>query len=138
MSIHHMSFPVPYSKVDNEVAFLAAAFGHMGLKEFLRPVPGVVGMGELSPWLWITGVENRQPISDDTKILKNHVALEAKDRAQVDAFHAAALKAGGTDNGAPGVRAEYGPSYYAAFVLSPSGHNFECVIFPRPGASATN
>ncbi|KIW24210.1 uncharacterized protein PV07_09938 [Cladophialophora immunda] len=138
MSIHHMSYSVHFSKVDDEVAFLLAAFGHMGLKEFLRPVPGVVGLGESAPWLWIVGVEDRQPIPDDTKILRNHVALQAKDQAQVDAFHAAGLKAGGTDNGAPGLRPEYHPNYYAAFLLTPGGHNIECVAYPRADSSATN
>jgi catechol 2,3-dioxygenase-like lactoylglutathione lyase family enzyme len=56
-----------------------------------------------------------------------HVALRAVDRAQVDAFHAAALAAGGTDNGAPGVRPHYHPNYYAAFVLDPEGRNVEAV-----------
>ena len=56
-----------------------------------------------------------------------HVALVACDRARVDAFHAAALAAGGRDNGPPGVRAHYHPSYYAAFVLDPDGHNVEAV-----------
>jgi predicted lactoylglutathione lyase len=48
-------------------------------------------------------------------------------RATVDAFHAAALAAGGTDNGAPGVRAIYHPTYYGAYVLDPDGHNIEAV-----------
>ncbi|OAP59138.1 hypothetical protein AYL99_06436 [Fonsecaea erecta] len=134
MSLHHLAYPVPFSKVEDEVAFLLAAFGHMGLKEVMRPAPGVVGLGEFGPWLWVTGIEERQPISDENKILRNHVALHAKDRAQVDAFHAAALKAGGTDNGGPGERPEYAPGYYAAFILSPSGHNFECVMFSHPDA----
>lgn len=56
-----------------------------------------------------------------------HVAFVAADRAQVDAFHAAALAAGGTDNGAPGVRPHYHPNYYAAFVLDPDGCNVEAV-----------
>ena len=56
-----------------------------------------------------------------------HVAFLAVDRAQVDAVHAAALAAGGTDNGAPGVRPHYHPNYYAAFVLDPDGRNVEAV-----------
>jgi catechol 2,3-dioxygenase-like lactoylglutathione lyase family enzyme len=55
-----------------------------------------------------------------------HVAFQAKDRETVDRFHAAALAAGGTDNGAPGER-EYHPGYYAAFVLDPDGTNVEAV-----------
>ena len=56
-----------------------------------------------------------------------HVAFRAWTRAQVDAFHAAALAAGGVDNGAPGLRGRYGPGYYAAFVLDPDGMNVEAV-----------
>src|SRR5205807_10253841 len=56
-----------------------------------------------------------------------HVAFAAKDRAAVDAFHRAALEAGGTDNGAPGIRPHYHPNYYGAFVLDPDGHNVEAV-----------
>ena len=56
-----------------------------------------------------------------------HLAFSALDRAQVDAFHEAALAAGGADNGAPGIRAEYHPDYYGAFVIDPDGHNIEAV-----------
>src|SRR5262245_640227 len=56
-----------------------------------------------------------------------HVAFKAPDRATVDAYHAAALAAGGTDNGPPGVRAEYHEHYYAAFVTDPDGNNVEAV-----------
>ena len=56
-----------------------------------------------------------------------HVAFRTKARAEVDAFPAAALAAGGTDNGGPGLRPVYGPNYYAAFVLDPDGINVEAV-----------
>jgi catechol 2,3-dioxygenase-like lactoylglutathione lyase family enzyme len=56
-----------------------------------------------------------------------HVAFAAKDRASVDAFYAAALAAGGTDNGPPGIRAHYDPDYYGAYVLDPDGRNVEAV-----------
>jgi catechol 2,3-dioxygenase-like lactoylglutathione lyase family enzyme len=56
-----------------------------------------------------------------------HVAFTGRDRAAVDAFHAAALAAGGIDNGPPGLRPHYHPNYYGAFVLDPDGHNIEAV-----------
>lgn len=56
-----------------------------------------------------------------------HVAFACPDRATVDAFHAAALAAGGTDHGQPGVRPHYHANYYGAFVLDPDGHNIEAV-----------
>jgi catechol 2,3-dioxygenase-like lactoylglutathione lyase family enzyme len=56
-----------------------------------------------------------------------HLAFTAKNREQVDAFHRAALAAGGKDNGAPGLRSHYHANYYAAFVIGPDGHNVEVV-----------
>jgi catechol 2,3-dioxygenase-like lactoylglutathione lyase family enzyme len=71
------------------------------------------------PDLWIGGEGGLQrPI---------HIAIAAQNRAAVDAFHRAALAAGGKDNGAPGLRPHYHPNYYAAFVLDPDGHNIEAV-----------
>ena len=56
-----------------------------------------------------------------------HVCFEVDTKEQVDAFHAAALAVGGTDHGAPGIREDYSPTYYAAFVLDPDGNNIEAV-----------
>jgi predicted lactoylglutathione lyase len=61
-------------------------------------------------------------------ISKQHTAFAAKSRAEVDAFYAAALKAGGTDNGPPGLREHCTSGYYAAFVLDPDGNNMEAVF----------
>jgi catechol 2,3-dioxygenase-like lactoylglutathione lyase family enzyme len=67
----------------------------------------------------------------------SHIAFAADTPEQVDAFHAAALAAGGTDNGAPGRRPEYSPRYYGAFVLDPDGHNVEAVCHVRASAPRT-
>jgi len=77
------------------------------------------------PSLWIT-------LTDKT-VLPTHLAFRT-DRARVDAFHAAALAAGGVDNGPPGLRADYHPHYYAAFVIDPEGNNIEVVCHDPPGA----
>lgn len=61
-----------------------------------------------------------------------HLAFRAERREQVDAFHRAALAAGGKDNGAPGLRPQYHANYYAAFVIGPDGHNIE-VVCQAPG-----
>jgi catechol 2,3-dioxygenase-like lactoylglutathione lyase family enzyme len=61
----------------------------------------------------------------------SHVAFNTFTRAEVDAFHAEALKAGGRDNGAPGLRPQYDPNYYAAFILDPDGNNVEAVCHSR-------
>jgi len=80
-------------------------------------LPTAVGMGnEAFPSFWIGGSESRDPL---------HIAFSASNRAAVDAFYRAALAAGGRDNGQPGVRAQYHPNYYAAFVYDPDGNNIE-------------
>ena len=76
------------------------------------------------PTFWIYPGEPSGPL---------HIAFHAADRARVDAFHAAAIAAGATDNGAPGLRPHYHPSYYAAFVFDPDGNNVEAVCH-RPVA----
>jgi catechol 2,3-dioxygenase-like lactoylglutathione lyase family enzyme len=74
----------------------------------------------------------------DDAITGDHVAFAAPDRATIDAFHAAALAAGGRDNGAPGLRPHYHPRYYGAFVLDPDGHNIEAVCHYSPDAEAAD
>jgi catechol 2,3-dioxygenase-like lactoylglutathione lyase family enzyme len=77
-----------------------------------------------APEFWIS---QREPCGAGA-----HVAFRCDDRATVDAFHAAALAAGGTDNGPPGVREHYHPTYYGAFVLDPDGNNVEAVCHKAP------
>ena len=69
----------------------------------------------------------------DEKPAHLHIAFTADNRAQVDAFHRAALEAGGRDNGAPGLRPKYHENYYAAFVIDPDGHNIELVCHRADG-----
>jgi len=100
-----------------------APIGYAKLMELPASVTGhtdVAGFGEPpKPDFWISrGNPNQPPI---------HVAFRVASRALVDAFHAAALAAGGRDNGAPGLRPHYHPHYYGAFVLDPDGHNIEAV-----------
>jgi|SRR5579862_4069607 len=75
-------------------------------------------------------------IGTSTKLSAAHVAFVAKDRQTVDAFHMAALSAGGRDNGAPGVRAHYHPNYYGAFIFDLDGNNIEAVCHVPVGALA--
>nr|WP_312990489.1 VOC family protein [Comamonas koreensis] len=82
--------------------------------------PGSLGLGrDGKPSLWISESTEKPP--------HLHIAISAHSRAQVDAFYAAAIAAGGCDNGAPGLRPHYHPHYYAAFVLDPDGNNIEAV-----------
>lgn len=107
-------------------AFYSSALAPLGyalLMEFSAAETGThdaAGFGvPPKPDFWIgSGTPNLPPV---------HVAFRASSRASVDAFHAAALAAGGRDNGAPGLRPDYHPNYYAAFVLDPDGHNIEAV-----------
>lgn len=104
-------------------AFYAAALAPLGyrvLADFVHDGVSIAGLGEPpKPDFWIHGGTPQRP--------HVHVAFRAADHAAVDAFYAAALAAGGTDNGAPGPRAHYHPHYYGAFVLDPDGHNIEAV-----------
>jgi len=109
-------------------AFYAAALEPLGyglVMELTRAqvpslgVPATCGFGAGKPDLWLAPT--------DGEIASTHLAFTAKSRAAVDAFHAAALAAGATDNGPPGVRAHYHPGYYGAFVIDPDGYNVEAV-----------
>ena len=104
--------------------FYRAALAPVGYKVAME-FPNFVGMGdEGMPDFWITPTDKG---SSGT-----HIAFRT-DRARVDAFYAAALAAGGTDNGAPGLRADYHPHYYAAYVIDPEGNNIEVVCHDPPG-----
>jgi catechol 2,3-dioxygenase-like lactoylglutathione lyase family enzyme len=98
-------------------AFYTTALAPLGLG-LQYDQDGVIAFGRPGKWqLWFHGRGD-----GPTGI---HIALTAETRAQVDAFHAAALAAGGKDNGAPGLRPHYTPTYYGAFVIDPDGHNLE-------------
>jgi catechol 2,3-dioxygenase-like lactoylglutathione lyase family enzyme len=100
-------------------SFYAAALAPLGYGLILE-FDGAVGFGvPPKPDFWLSQGDPGMPAL--------HVAFRAETRAMVDAFHAAALAAGGRDNGAPGLRAHYHPNYYGAFVLDPDGHNIEAV-----------
>lgn len=127
--LHHLSFGV--ANIEQAAAFydaVLAPLGYVRVWSDLRPGEanqaigyGVAGGGDGlalkhrpdGPWPPGPGF---------------HVAFAAPDRAAVDEFHLMALQHGGRDNGAPGLRAHYGPHYYAAFVVDPDGHNIEAVF----------
>ena len=81
-----------------------------------------LGFGATGVALWI--IRTGRPVAPDEES-GLHVCFAAPTRAAVDAFHRAALDAGGRDNGAPGIRADYGATYYAAFVVDPDGYRLE-------------
>lgn len=83
------------------------------------------GTSEGEPALWIGAARRGGPAPAIPE--GQHVALAAADRGAVDAFYVAAIAAGATDNGGPGLRPHYHPHYYAAFVIDPDGHRLEAV-----------
>ena len=105
--------------VERSRAFYERALEPLGYRVLLEPSPGVVGMGVDRPDFWVA-------LHPETRTVA-HVAFRAESTAQVDAFHAAAVAAGGRDNGGPGPRPQYHPAYYGAFVLDPDGNNVEAV-----------
>ena len=128
--IDHIGFPV--SDYERSKAFYLKALAPLDYSIVMEMMqersPGEVpaaGFGANGkPDFWIGGEGGLdKPL---------HVAIVAKDRATVDAFYAAAIAAGGRDNGAPGIRPHYHANYYGAFVLDPDGHNIEAVCH-KPG-----
>lgn len=106
-------------------AFYEGALAPLDI-EVVMEFEGAVGFGKETdrgpnPFFWLNA-RGRPPVSGA------HICFGARTTNLVDAFHAAALEAGGTDNGAPGLRPIYHPGYYGAFVLDPDGNNIEAVF----------
>ena len=88
----------------------------------------------VKPEFWIgVGPASFQSGEQLRVITPAHIAFAAKSHAAVDAFHRAALEAGGKDFGVPGLRTQYHPNYYGAFVLDPDGHDVEAVVHHTEG-----
>ena len=121
--LDHAGFPV--TNYARSKAFYEKALAPLGYSLILgvrqnendSPAAGFGADGKPDFWIGGEGGLNR----------RIHIAIAAKDRASVDAFYRAALDAGGTDNGSPGVRPHYHANYYGAFVTDPDGHNIEAV-----------
>jgi catechol 2,3-dioxygenase-like lactoylglutathione lyase family enzyme len=124
---------VPVKETARAKAFYVAALAPLGISlvvEVADERGSSCGFGAGAfPELWVGDrLPSYQVPADRERLTPLHVALRARSRAQVDAFHRAALAAGGRDLGAPGLRgAGYPPGYYAAFVLDLDGHNLEAV-----------
>jgi catechol 2,3-dioxygenase-like lactoylglutathione lyase family enzyme len=115
---------IPVSDYAKSKAFYEQALASLGITLLMEPKGLAAGFGrDGKPFFFLE--------SGRGTVQNVHVAFAVDDRARVDAFHAAALEAGGTDNGAPGVR-YYHPNYYGGYVLDPDGNNIEAVCH-RPG-----
>lgn len=120
MSLDHLG--ISTRDYDVSRAFYEKALAPLGIRPMMvfdNEGGRTTGFGDTNPFLWIGegGVVSG----------RLHIALSARSRAEVDAFYAAAIAAGGRDNGAPGLRPHYHKDYYGAFVLDPDGHNIEAV-----------
>jgi catechol 2,3-dioxygenase-like lactoylglutathione lyase family enzyme len=123
--LDHVGFAV--TDAARSKAFYDAALAPIGISLIMSVTPEQTEAGGTAhgfgkdgkPFFWFGDNER---VGQGT-----HVAFAVETRAEVDAFHAAGLAAGGTDHGAPGIRAHYHPNYYGAFVLDPDGNNIEAV-----------
>jgi catechol 2,3-dioxygenase-like lactoylglutathione lyase family enzyme len=125
--IDHITLVV--SDYTRSKTFYEQALAALGVKPLME-FGEVCGFGRDSkPDFWIgAGPASFHKPEQLRVITPTHVAFAARSRAEVEAFHAAALAAGGRDFGAPGIRPQYHPGYYGAFVLDPDGHNVEAVV----------
>lgn len=121
VGLDHLSIPV--RRMAAARRFYVAALGAIGMK-INMDFEDAFGMGSRSQKIvWLV---KHAKASGGV-----HLALHVDHREEVDAFHAAAVKAGGKDNGLPGLRKDYGPDYYAAFVHDPEGNNIEVVCYAK-------
>ncbi|MDX8517585.1 VOC family protein [Mesorhizobium dulcispinae] len=117
--IDHVSIGVRDASASKR--FYDAALQPLGYS-CLSQSPGSLGYGAKTVELWVNEAGRPVPADTDSGL---HFCFAAPTRAGVDAFHAAALREGGKDNGPPGLRAAYGDNYYAAFVIDPDGYRLE-------------
>jgi catechol 2,3-dioxygenase-like lactoylglutathione lyase family enzyme len=122
--IDHVSVGV--SDLERAARFYEATLAPLGLARVVTR-PATVGFGKAYPEFWINLRANMAEVAAESG---GHICLRAKTTAEVDAFHAAALNAGGRSDGAPGLRPHDRVRYYAAFVRDPDGNRIEAVTFP--------
>jgi catechol 2,3-dioxygenase-like lactoylglutathione lyase family enzyme len=117
--INHLSLGV--RDLDRTRRVYDAALAPLGYS-CLSDADGALGYGGAEPVLWFSQTDHPVPADERSGL---HICFDAAKQADVAAFHAAALRTGGTDNGAPGLRPEYGEGYYAAFAVDPDGYRLE-------------
>ena len=123
--IDHVSVGV--RDLERAARFYEATLAALGLSRVVSR-PATVGFGKSYPEFWINLRTGMNAVSHESG---THICLRAKTTAEVDAFHAAALNAGGRSDGAPGLRPHDRVRYYAAFVIDPDGNRIEAVTFPN-------
>ncbi len=123
--VHHVFLGT--NDFDRAAAFYERVMPTIGARKVLS-FPSAVAYGKQFPEFWVQAPVDRGAAGTANG---THVAFIASSREAVDAFHAAALEAGGTNDGAPGPRPEYGPDYYCCFVRDPDGHKIEAAVIPK-------
>ena len=122
--IDHISVAV--SDLERSARFYELVLAPLGLSRRVTR-PATVGFGKNYPEFWMNLRTGMSPVAPESG---SHICLRAKSAADVDAFHAAALSAGGSSDGAPGLRPHDRVRYYAAFIRDPDGNRIEAVTFP--------
>src|SRR5215510_12904660 len=122
--LHHVSIGV--ADVERAAQFYDTVLSKLGFKRVMEIMPYGIAYGQTAPQFWIQLPHDQSSASSGNG---THVAFNAKNKAAVDAFHAAALEAGGRDEGGPGPRPEYSPDYYGAFARDLDGNKIEAVFF---------
>jgi catechol 2,3-dioxygenase-like lactoylglutathione lyase family enzyme len=122
--IDHISLGV--ADLERAARFYEPVLAALGLSRLVTR-PGTVGFGKSYPEFWINLRARMAKVPPESG---THICLRARSTREVDAFHAAALAAGGASDGAPGLRPHDRLKYYAAFVLDPDGNRVEAVTFP--------
>ena len=122
--IDHVSVGV--TNLDRSARFYQSALAPLGLSRLVTR-PATIGFGKSYPEFWINLRDGMAPAEQGSGV---HVCLRANGTGNVDAFHAAALAAGGRCDGAPGLRPHDRVRYYAAFIIDPDGNRVEAVTFP--------
>ena len=127
--LHHVSIGV--ADVGRAAQFYDAVLAALGYRRVMEFLPHALAYGEKMPEFWLSKPHDQNAPSAGNGA---HIAFTANNAKGVDAFHAAAIGAGGKDEGAPGPRPEYTKNYYGAFVRDPYGNKIEAVFLPMPGA----
>lgn len=123
--IDHISVGV--ADLDRAARFYEPTLAALGLARLVAR-PKTIGFGKIYPEFWINLRSDMAKVPPESG---THICLRARTTTEVDAFHAAAVNAGGSSDGAPGLRPHDRVKYYAAFVLDPDGNRIEAVTFPQ-------
>lgn len=128
--LHHVSVGV--GDVEQAARFYDSVLGTLGYKRVMEFMPYAVAFGKRAPEFWVQLPADRNPATAGNGV---HIGFAAKTKAAVEAFHRAALAAGGRDEGPAGPRPDYGPDYFGAFVRDPFGNKLEACLAPEPAAA---